>query len=134
MNESFDNLTVGKDHDPKLENHNITIWQINHKYIFKKKKEITLLHSKNYHWKSKTKRKNKTENVYITEKILLFIYRIYIYYYLYTIYIQDIYVCIYSQEINKIKTNGSLYKRTEYIHSPQENYGYKFFFRRLKGV
>lgn len=25
MNESFDNLTVGKDHDPKLENQNTTI-------------------------------------------------------------------------------------------------------------
>ena len=29
MNESFDNLTEGKDHDPKLENH---------KYILKKQK------------------------------------------------------------------------------------------------
>ena len=45
-----------------------------------------------------------------------------------------VYTYIYSQEINKKKTNGSLYKRTEYIHSPQENYVYKLFFRRLKGV
>ena len=60
------------------------------------------------------------------KKILLFIYRKYM--------CVCVYIYIYSQEINKKKTNGSLYKRTEYIHSPQENYVYKLFFRRLKGV